>query len=227
MNILVVDAHPDDAELGLGGTIVKMVKAGYDVYILDLTNGEPTPYGTPEKRMQESREAAKILGVKKRITLPLPNRYLFDTKEARIMVAEIIREYEIDFIFTHQGEDAHPDHIATRSITDGARFYAKLTKTDMKGSPRYPSKIFYYLASHKRKVFTPSLIIDISDEFEKKMEAVRCYKSQFLVNPARQKIFEYVKATNKFYGLRIGVEYGEVIFLEEAFGVNDISFLFK
>lgn len=227
MNILVIDAHPDDAELGLGGTIVKMVKAGYNVYILDLTNGEPTPYGTPEKRMEESQKAAKVLGVKKRITLPLSNRYLFDTKSARIMVAEVIREHEIDVIFTHQGEDAHPDHIATRSITDAARFYAKLTKTDMKGKPRYPSKIFYYLASHKRKVFKPSLIIDISEEFEKKMEAVRCYESQFLVNPARTRIFEYVEITNRFYGSRIGAEYGEVIFLEEAFGVKDISFLFK
>ncbi len=227
MNILVIDAHPDDAELGLGGTIVKMVKAGYNVYILDLTNGEPTPYGTLVKRMEEAKRSAEILGVKKRITLPLPNRYLSDTKESRMMVAEVIRENKIDVIFTHQGEDTHPDHIATRKITDSARFYAKLTKTDMKGEPIYPSKIFYYLASHKRKVFRPDLIIDITKEFEKKMEAVRCYESQFLVNPAREKILEYVEITNKFYGSRIGAKYGEVIFLEEAFGVKDISFLFK
>lgn len=227
MNILVIDAHPDDAELGLGGTIVKMVRAGYSVYILDLTNGEPTPFGTPEKRMEEAKRAAEILGVKKRITLPLPNRYLFDTKEARIMVAEIIREYEIDVIFTHQGEDSHPDHIAARKITDSARFYAKLTKTDMKGNPRYPSKIFYYLASHKRKVFVPSFVIDISEEFETKMEAVKCYESQFLINPERAKIFEYVEAINKFYGSRIGAKYGEALFFEETLGIRDISFLFK
>ncbi|MEO0262429.1 MAG: bacillithiol biosynthesis deacetylase BshB1 [candidate division WOR-3 bacterium] len=227
MNILVIDAHPDDAELGLGGTIFKMVKSGYNVYILDLTDGEPTPFGTKEKRIEEAKKAAEILGVKKRITLDLPNRYLFDTKEARIKVAEIIREYEIDFIFTHHGEDVHPDHIAARKITDGARFYSKLTKTDMKGNPRYPKKIFYYIASHKRKVFEPDFIIDITEEFEKKIEAIKCYESQFLLNPERRNVFDLVESVNKYYGSRIGARYGEGIIIEESFGIRDISFLFK
>ncbi len=227
MNILVIDAHPDDAELGLGGTIFKMVKEGYNVYILDLTDGEPTPFGSKEKRMEEAKRAAEVLGVKKRITLDLPNRYLFDTKEARIKVAEVIREYEIDFIFTHHGEDVHPDHVGARSITDGARFYAKLVKTDMRGTPRYPKRIFYYIASHKRKVFEPDFIIDITEEFERKLEAIKCYESQFLLNPERRNIFDVVETVARYYGSRIGVKYGEGIILEESFGIKDISFLFK
>ena len=226
MNILVIDAHPDDAELGLGGVIFKMVKNGLNVYILDLTDGEPTPFGTHEKRILEAKKSAEILGVKKRITLNLPNRYLFDTKEARMKVAEIIREYEIDFIFTHHGEDAHPDHISARKITDAARFYAKFVKTELKGNPRYP-KIFYYIASHKKKVFQPNFVIDITEEFEKKIEAVKCYESQFLLNPERRDIFEILEANARFYGSKIGVKYGEGIIVEEVFGIKDINFLFK
>jgi bacillithiol biosynthesis deacetylase BshB1 len=226
MNILVIDAHPDDAELGLGGTIVKMVKNGLNVYILDLTDGEPTPFGTHEKRIAEAKRAAEVLGVKKRITLNLQNRYLFDTKEARMKVAEIIREYEIDFIFTHHGEDAHPDHISARKIVDAARFYSKFVKTELKGSPRYP-KIFYYIASHKKKIFQPNFVIDITEEFEKKIEAVKCYESQFLLNPERRDIFEILEANARFYGSKIGVKYGEGIIVEEVFGIRDINFLFK
>jgi LmbE family N-acetylglucosaminyl deacetylase len=125
--IMCVGAHPDDVEMGMGGTVALLVDQGYDVLILDLTNGEPTPYGSPEIRKKESEEAAKVLGVK-RITLDLPNRYLEDTIENRKKIAAIIRDFRPKYIFAPYFEDAHPDHIAASKLVDASRFYAKLTK---------------------------------------------------------------------------------------------------
>ncbi|MCF7874301.1 MAG: PIG-L family deacetylase, partial [Candidatus Omnitrophica bacterium] len=108
---LFISPHPDDAELGIGGTILKLKKQGHTVFMVDLTDGEPTPFGTKEKRKKETKKATKILKVDERINLDLPNRYLFDNKEARFLVAETIRKYKPDILFCPYPEDAHPDHL--------------------------------------------------------------------------------------------------------------------
>ncbi len=121
----------------MGATVAGMVRLGMRVAIVDLTNGEPTPYGTPETRAAESAEAARVLGAERR-TLALPNRYLFDTVEARTMVAEVLRELRPRLLFAPYPTDAHPDHIAASAIAVAARFYAKFTKTDMSGDRTIP-----------------------------------------------------------------------------------------
>ena len=136
---MCVGAHPDDVEMGMGGTVALLVDQGYDVLILDLTNGEPTPYGSPEIRKKESEEAAKVLGVK-RITLDLPNRYLEDIIENRKKIAAIIRDFRPKYIFAPYFEDAHPDHIAASKLVDASRFYAKLTKSDIPGEPFFQKR---------------------------------------------------------------------------------------
>jgi len=159
--ILVVGPHPDDQELGMGGTIAKFVKQGHDVLLLDMTNGEPTPHGSPEIRAKEAAAAAKILGVN-RTTIGLPNRFVEHTISARHAVAAVIREHQAEIVFAPYFEDAHPDHIATTRIVEDARFDAKLTKIDLAGDPIYPMWLFYYYCTHLRIVPDPSFLIDTS-----------------------------------------------------------------
>ena len=138
---LFVSPHPDDVELGAGGTICKLVQAGHKVCVLDLTSGEPTPYGSEQKRQRETKKSSRILGIGTRINLALPNRFLFDSKEARLRLAEQIRIFKPDVLLCPYFEDAHPDHIACSKITEAARFYAKYSKISLRGGPHYP----YYL----------------------------------------------------------------------------------
>ena len=134
MKILVVGPHPDDQELGMGGTIARLAHEGHDILLLDMTNGEPTPYGDPETRAREAAQAADILGVRRR-NLGLPNRFVEHSIEARHAVAGAIREEQAEVVFLPYFEDAHPDHVATTRIVEDARFDAKLSKIDLPGEP--------------------------------------------------------------------------------------------
>ncbi len=167
LDVLAIGAHPDDVELGMGGAIGVFLAEGLKVGVLDLTNGEPTPFGSPEERAQEAAAAAQALGVTVRRTLPLTNRELADTVEARRMVAEVIREWRPRTLFVHYWDDAHPDHVAACRLCEAARFYAKLTKTDMRGEPFYPERMFYFFSNHLRGLHPkPAFIIDISDHMD-------------------------------------------------------------
>ncbi len=137
MNILVVGPHPDDQELGMGGTIIALRKQGHDVLLLDMCNGEPTPHGSPEQREKEWTAASEIMGVPRRL-LGLTNRQIAHTLDARHRVAGVIREHQADVVFCPYFDDAHPDHVATTRIVEDARFDAKLTRIDLPGEPIYP-----------------------------------------------------------------------------------------
>ncbi len=224
--VIAFGAHPDDVELSIGGFVALLADKGYKVIICDLTNGEPTPFGDPDTRKKEAEEAARILGVE-RITLDLPNRYLMDTVEARIKVAEVMREYKPDLILTHHGEDSHPDHIETKKIVTAARFYAKYTKVNWKGEPFYPPKFLFFHASHKKKIIHPHLIVDISNFFGKKMKACDAYKSQFgYYEEKRKEFLKRIEIANKMYGKLINVEYGEILFIDEPLKIVNPDFLF-
>lgn len=220
---LVISPHPDDAELGLGGTILKLKEQGHKVFIVDLTSGEPTPYGTEGRRAREAQRAAEVLGVDARCNLGLENRYLFDTKEARLKLAEVIRIFKPEVLFCPYPEDAHPDHVMASRITEGARFYAKYTKVNLKGKPHYPFYLFYYFCLHIRELPEISFLVDISEEFGQKMKAIRCYRSQFIDNPKNRFVFNYIKTQNKYLGSLIRVEYAEAIYSKEVIKVKDIA----
>ncbi len=223
MKVLAIGPHPDDVEGGMGGSIIKFLKLGHEVHILDLTNGEPTPHGTPEIRSEECKEATALLGVTDRTTLGLPNRYLFDNTESRNMVAGVIRRVRPDIMFLPYWEDAHPDHIQATQIGEAARFYAKLTKTDLAGEPWYAGRILYYLWSHQRVHLEPAFIIDISDEFESKVEVVKSYKSQFAFNEEKWKnVNGKLHSYGQYYGTLIGTQYGEPFASREKLGLRDI-----
>lgn len=223
LDILVVAPHPDDAEIGMGGTILKLAGEGLKVGILDLTNGEPTPTGSPKKRLKESVEAAKILKLKSRITLDLPNRYLVDTIEARLKVANVYRKLKPAAIFIPYWHDAHPDHAAASQIADAARFYSKLTKTNLYGEPHYPAKIFYYFSTHLRLMVKPSFIIDTTKYQEQKIKAVKRYRSQFNKTRGNLSAFDRINSMNHAYGLMIRREYGEIFFCKEEIGIQEFK----
>jgi bacillithiol biosynthesis deacetylase BshB1 len=222
-NILVVGTHPDDIELGIGGSVAKWVAEGHAVTMLDLTNGEPTPHGSPETRAKESAHAAAILGVTRRITLDLPNREVTDTVSARRKVAEVYREIRPQLLLIQSEKDSHPDHLAAATLTLKARFDAKLTKTEMKHLPYYPRRVIRYLASHLPQVFEPTFIHDVSSTFHKKLEVIAAYHSQFAANGTESFITNALVAQGRYYGSLIGVEYGEPFATVEPLGLNGLG----
>ena len=148
LDVLVVAPHPDDAELGMGGAIAKLLQSGRRVGVLDLTNGEPTPFGTIETREAETALATEILGLTWRGNLDLPNRSLQATLENREKLASVFRLTQAKWIFAPYWEDAHPDHVAALSLIEDARFWAKLSKTDMPGERYHPKRIYNYYCVH-------------------------------------------------------------------------------
>ncbi len=217
MDVLVIAAHPDDAEIGLGGTIALWADQGLSVGIVDITDGEPTPHGTRERRLAEAERAAYLLGVQERILLDFPNRYLMDTIELRQALAEVVRLHRPRLLFAPLGLDQHPDHVAAAAVARHARFYAKLTKTDMAGEPHYPPALLQFATSHLRKVFQPAAVVDISDVCERKVKAVLAYSTQF--SGREERVRETLLSTARFYGVRIGSTYGEPVFSPEELAI--------
>jgi bacillithiol biosynthesis deacetylase BshB1 len=219
-SILVFGPHPDDQELGMGGTIAKLVNQGHKVHLVDMTNGEPTPHGTPEKRAIESAAAAKVLGVE-RTQVGLINRQVTHTIEARHRVAAVIRKHKADWLFVPYPVDAHPDHLAVTRICEDARFDAKLTKTDIPGEPCYPKRIIYYFCTHLRMNFTPNFCVDVTDTMERKIEAVKAYGSQFTHQSAY--VPDMVRTISAYFGSRIGTAYAEPFFTHEMLGFGGLD----
>src|SRR3954470_3603565 len=180
LDYLVLATHPDDAELGAGGTLLLLKAQGARVGVLDLTDGEPTPLGSPEIRRRETEAATAVLGLDWRGNLGLPNRRLVADLDARARLAGVLREVRPRVLFAPYWEDAHPDHVSASALVDAARFWAKLSKTDLPGEPHYPQRIFYYFSIHLRVHPRPSLVLDVSPHLETKMQALACYRSQLV-----------------------------------------------
>jgi len=202
----------------MGGTILALRQAGHAATICDLTNGEPTPIGTPERRAREAAAAASLLGVR-RVTLEFPNRYLQDTVEARNRVAEVIRDARPDLLFVPYWEDDHPDHVAAAALGEAARFYAKLTKTAIAGEPFYPRRVIHFLSTHYRLHVRPSFIIDISAHVETKMAAVAAYASQFGPERGNAELLDEIRTWNAYYGSLINTAFGEPFVSREEIGL--------
>jgi len=221
LDILVIAPHPDDAEIGMGGAIARFIDQGLAVGVLDLTDGEPTPHGTPEIRRREAAAAAEALGLRWRENLCLPNRSLEPTLTARRELAVVIRRERPRWLFAPYWLDAHPDHVAACELVEAARFWAKLTKTDMPGEPHYPPRIFHYFCTHLRIVPQPSFVLDISDQWPRKLAAMQCYKSQLIEGRPQQPptLFDRIEAKAITWGWTIGAHYGEPFVCREPLGL--------
>jgi len=223
-NILVVGPHPDDQELGMGGAIARLADQGHDVLLLDMTSGEPTPYGDPETRAKEAEAAAGILGVKRR-ALDLPNRFVEHPLEARRLVAGVIREHAARILFVPYFEDAPPDHRALTCIAEDARFDAKLTKIDLPSEPIYPRWLFYYYCTHLRTVPQPSFCLDISGYEQRKRESIVAYHTQFVLPEKNRAVVEWIDAQGRYFGSRIGTDAAEPFFTREPLGLASLDSL--
>jgi bacillithiol biosynthesis deacetylase BshB1 len=225
LDMLVVSPHPDDAELGMAGTMIKCREEGLAVGVLDLTDGEPTPFGSPEVRRRETAAATKILGIAWRENLGLCNRSLEATLEARAKLAAVFRRARPRWIFAPYWIDAHPDHVAATSLIEAARFWSKLTKTDLPGEPFYPERILYYYCVHLRLVPQPAFVLDISDQWERKRAAIECYRSQFIEGrpQAPPTFMDRLRDQAATWGWSIGARYGEPFASREPIGLKTLQ----
>ena len=228
LDVIAVGAHPDDVEIGCGGTLARLVEQGYRVGIIDLTDGEPTPLSPgPEVRLAEARAAAETLGVQVRLTLDLPNRRLFDSYEARVLLASEFRRYRPKLVLALGDRTplASPDHWQTMQITDAAVFYSRLTKWDDYFPELPPFRIeaylYYYLGFHT--ILNPpaaTFISDISTTLDKKLAAVRKYETQF--PPAKSDILVRLESMAQHFGHSAGFAYGELLASPRAIGIRDV-----
>ena len=225
LDVLVVAPHPDDAEISVGGTILVSRSQGLRVGVVELTNGEPTPHGSPEIRARETAAASNILGLDWRHQLSLPNRRLEDSLDARRELASVFRIARPKIILAPYWDDAHPDHVSASRLCDAARFWAKLSRTDMPGEPYHPPQIFYYWSIHLRIHPAPAFVIDISSVMAEKMSAIRCYESQFLLGKPRDfpTSLDDIQDRARYWGWSIAKKYGEPLASRESIGLPGLT----
>ncbi len=235
LDVLVFAAHPDDAELAMGGTIAKLTRNNLKVGLIDLTRGELGTRGTAEIRQKEAFLAAGILKVSLRENLLIPDGDIERKKENIIKVLMPIRRYRPKIIFAPYFNDRHPDHIHTSRLVKEAMFATGLSKLktfdrEVPQNAYRPGKLYYYMQTYQ---FDPSFIIDISDSFETKMKAVQCYQSQFH-NPrsrepetfiSRPEFLNYIESRAQVFGFQIDKKYGEPFFCEEKIDLDLIGML--
>lgn len=229
LDVIAVGAHPDDVEIGCGGTLAQMVRQGYRVGIVDLTDGEPTPLSPgPEVRLQEAQEAARILGVHVRETLPLPNRRLFDSFETRVALASVFRRYRPRLVIgiADRTPMASPDHWQAMQITDAAVFYSRLSKWD-EFFPELPvhriQKQLWYPLGLQTLNHPPgggSFVSDISATLATKIESIRAYRTQF--PPDKDRVFRLVEGQGRMLGASAGFEAGELLIASTTLGISNV-----
>lgn len=228
LDVIAVGAHPDDVEIGCGGTVARLAEQGYRVGIVDLTDGEPTPGSPgPDVRLAEAQKAAETLGAAARITIALPNRRLFDSFEARVALAKEFRRYRPRLVLGLGAATptASPDHYQAMLITDAAIFYSRLTKWPEHFGVQEPHTIsvhmHYFLAY--RSLSPPSenaIVHDIGATLEKKMASVAAYQTQF--PPERTHVLDRIRTYNLQQGMAAGFEAGEVLAHSTTLGTGDL-----
>lgn len=223
---LILAPHPDDAELAMGGTIAKLIERGVRVVVADLTDGEPTPHGSPEIRAVETAAASQVLGITERRNLGLKNREIFDTVEARRIVATVIREVRPTLLFVPYWEDAHPDHVQACALCEAARFYAKFVKTDLPGLPWYPRKMLHYFSTHLRVRMSPTFVFDVTGYLDRKIDSITAYASQFVAHSGNQSRIEAIRREAMYWGDQTGVEAAEPFTCRETIRLSDETALF-
>ena len=224
VDVLVVAPHPDDAELGMGGAILRFKSEGLRVGVLDLTDGEPTPHGSREVRARETAAATEILRLDWRQNLDLPNRRLQATLDARQQLAGVIRQLRPRWLFAPYWIDAHPDHLAATELVEAARFWAKFSKVDLPGDPHHPERIYHYYCIHLRIVPQPAFVLDISAFWDQKRAAIECYHSQFVEGRAAEPptFLDRLRDDAAYWGKAIGARYGEPFACREPIGLRSM-----
>ena len=230
VDLLAIAAHRDDVELTCGGTLAKAVRAGHRVGILDLTQGEMGTRGDAATRAAEAERAAKTLGVAVRLNANMPDAHLENSDASRKQLVEIIRRTKPRVVILPYSIGRHPDHRIASELGRDACFLAGLAKyaPGKGGDAHRPFKLLYALAYREDPV-KPSFVVDISDVFDTKMEAIRCYASQFSgakaageIHPTGQDLYELIRVQSAHYGSLIRRPYGEPFYTLETLQVDDV-----
>lgn len=231
-DILAIAAHPDDIELACSGTLFKHVQNGYKVVVVDLTEGELGTRGTPEIRLREAQDSAKILGLAERLNLGLADGFFENDTAHLIPVVEQIRKYRPEIIVTNSLEDRHPDHARAGDLVSRASFLAGLRKleTNFHGETQEawrPKAVYRFIQD---RWIDPDLVVDVSDQWETKMKSIMAFKSQFYdpnsQEPSSQisskEFLDFLEGRAREFGRIIGVEFGEGFNVERSPGVDDL-----
>jgi bacillithiol biosynthesis deacetylase BshB1 len=232
LDILVIAAHPDDAELGCAGTIAAHVDKGYKVGIVDLTQGEMGTRGTPENRLQEAFEAGEILGLSARENMGFKDVYFKDDEFHQLELVKVIRKYQPDVVLANAITDRHPDHGKGSSIASNACFMSGLRKieTQLNGTlqqPWRPKFVYHYIQNN---YIQPDFIFDISGFWDKKVASILAFKSQFFDPNSKEpasfisspEFLPFVESRAREFGHSIMVTYGEGFTVERSIGVNNL-----
>jgi bacillithiol biosynthesis deacetylase BshB1 len=231
VDILAIAAHRDDAELTCGGTLIKAVSLGRRTAVLDLTAGETGTRGSAELRGREAEQAAAVLGLAARETLGLPDAGLVNTPETRARLAIAIRRFRPQVVIAPAVRGRHPDHRVAAELIRDACFVAGLAKVAPEVPKHRPRKVVHCV-TYREDFEKPTFVVDVSDAFERKLEAVRCYASQFdgltqagEVYPNGEPLYEIVRHQAAHYGSLIRTRYGEPFFTFETMRVDDLATL--
>lgn len=231
IDILAVGAHRDDVELTCGGTLIKAARRGQKTAILDLTQGETGTRGSAETRATEASRAAEVLGVDARENLSLPDAGIVNDPATREQLARAIRRFRPTVVIAPALEGRHPDHRVTAQLVRDACFVAGLAKvaTDV---PRFRPRKVVHCLTYRQDFVRPTFVVDITDEFEQKLQAVRCYESQFggatqagEVYPNGEPLEDVIRHYAAYYGTLIRRQYGEPFFTTEMMRVDDMAAL--
>lgn len=234
-DVLAFGAHPDDLEIGCGGTLALLAAQGREVVLVDFTRGEMGTRGTIEERRAEADEAAKLLGAKARLNLELADGFLpfrdprheVASRELAVRrVVELLRDHRPRLVLTNYPSDAHPDHVIVGETVKQARYLAGLRKWHPGGERHRPELVLHYF---EHETHAPSLVVDISSTFERKMAAIRCHRSQ-LHDPSRGEpqtvlsrpdFLDRRAARDRFFGVQAGVEHAEPFFVQGPPRITD------
>jgi bacillithiol biosynthesis deacetylase BshB1 len=235
LDILVLAAHPDDAEISCGGTIAKHISLGFKVGVVDLTRGELGTRGTVSVRDQEAKESSRILGLSVRDNLGLRDGFFKNTEGDQLEVVNAIRKFQPEIILTNAIHDRHPDHGRASDLVYEACFLSGLSKVETQENGKLqvawrPKSVYHFIQS---QYIQPDFVVDVSDFWDKKLESLRAFKSQFydpqsnepetfISNPGFMKLIE---ARGHELGYAIGAKYGEGYTVRNFIGVNNLFHL--
>lgn len=228
VDLLAIAAHRDDVELTCAGTLIRAVDQGHSTGILDLTAGESGTRGSAALRAEEAARAAEILGVAERRNAGLPDAHLANSEATRRVVVEQIRHFRPRVVILPFPVGRHPDHRIASELARDACFLAGLGRYEADGDAHRPHKILYALAYREDPV-KPTFVVDVSEQFDRKLAAIRCYASQFdgaraagEIFPTGQDLYSLVETQNAHYGSLIRRRYGEPFFTHETMLVDDV-----
>ena len=232
LDILAFAAHPDDTELSCAGTLLKHIKKGYKVGVVDLTEGQLGSRGSVELRYKEAAKAAEIIGLHARENLQMEDGWFRNDHESVLRLVEAIRAYQPDIVLANAIRDRHPDHGRAAKLAADACFYSGLVKveTQRDGKPQEawrPKALYHYIQDYH---IEPDLVVDITEEWDTKVEAIMAFSSQFYnpeskeaETPISSKDFmEFLKARAMSFGRPVGGKYGEGFTRSRYIGVNDL-----